>query len=161
MTDNYRMRLLVCVSRICSHSATGYMASEHFIQCPQQKCVLNHRVWTSRDLFLEKICRVLNGERQIYFWSCLKCAMDHTYNVYELRNKYISSQLRHFVIMVVKYHLVLCDSALWIRSSCSTYVTITNMAAASAQKMYNVQKRNVILTTAVMWKSSTSILQAC
>ena len=70
-----------------------------------------------------------------------------------LKNYVSRSRNSQFVIILVKYYAVLCESAQWTLSSHSTHVTNSNMAANSAQQNYKKMKITInvsLLRTVVM-----------
>lgn len=69
-----------------------------------------------------KLCLVVNEQRQMIYWSCLSCVMNHAYNVCQFK-RYISSSIKsQFVVIKAKSHSVLCSRAQWVTSSHSTHV---------------------------------------
>lgn len=60
----------------------------------------------------------MNAERQKIRWSCLHCAMNHRYDVCQFKKRSFSGPRKsQFVVIEVKYHVVLCEMAQWTTSS--------------------------------------------
>lgn len=111
--------------------------------------------WTSWDLILENICTVVNGEGQIYFWSCLNCAK---------RLQKLCLSIKKIFFQVNKVIFCHKDSDIsfsFVLNGSLNYIVLlnicqcTNMAAASAQ----ISLKLAILPSAVVWKDSLSVLQ--
>ncbi len=98
-------------------------------------------LWTPWDLILEKCCTVVNGQRQIIFSYRLNCALILKYDVCHFKRSFYKSIKSHFVVKMVKYHLVFVK-LLRIQQllSSTIYFTNTNMAVMLAQFLWFLQK---------------------